>query len=192
MSTAEDVFYLYERNSSWYYDCKNTGIKQLCTNTLLNHSPINNTCFCEVEQIVKPITIGNQKVSCCLDRRCYIKPGTECPICYDQIIRRSDAYLTGCGHAFHKKCIFNAFKQKILYKYTSNFNCPMCRTRLGYELYDINLRYRQESKPNLDDLEQFWARQDFMIPEICCAGFNHYLGTNKECNLCLEYRETGR
>lgn len=190
MSTAEDVFYLYERNSSYYYNCKNKNTFPICKSI---YNTNNNECFCESNQIVKPITIGNQDVSCSLERKCYIKPGKECPICFDKILRKSEAYLTCCGHAFHKKCIFKSFKQKIIYKPTSNFNCPMCRTKLGYELYDINLRYKQELIPNLDDLEQFWLRgEDYMMPEICYNGNDHYLGIRKTCKLCLNYRKSGK
>ena len=106
ISTAEDVFYLYERNSSWYYNCKKQLIFPICKSIYSINGNNNYECFCESNQIVKPITIGNQNVSCSLERKCYITPGKECPICFDKILRKSEAYLTGCGHAFHKKCIF--------------------------------------------------------------------------------------
>ena len=187
MSTAEDVFYLYERNSSYYYDCKLYNNLNNCITYLLT-----NECLCkEKNQVVFPITIGNQECSCSLNRKCYVKPGTECPICFEEILKKSETYLTCCGHAFHKKCIFNSFKQKILFKKTSNFNCPLCRKRLGYELFDINMRYLQTDKYKLDDLEEVNQRGEFMVPSICLNGDNHYLGMKKDCKLCNKYRKTG-
>ena len=37
----------------------------------------------------------------------YIKIGSECPICYDEIYNRNNALLTDCGHSFHYSCIIN-------------------------------------------------------------------------------------
>lgn len=186
MSTAEDVFYLYERNLSYYYDCKQRGEQNSCISYILTKE-----CKCSREQIVIPQTIGNIECSCCLNRKCYIKPGTECPICFDNILKKSEAYLTCCGHAFHKKCIFNAFKQKLLFRKNSNFGCPLCRRRLGYELFDINTRYAYNDKRGLDDLEEFTCRNEYMIPSICFSGNDHYLGMKKECKMCDNYRKTG-
>ena len=187
MSTAEDVFYLYERNLSYYYDCKQRGEENSCISYILTKE-----CKCSREQIVIPQSIGNRECSCSLDRKCYIKPGTECPICFDDILKKSEAYLTCCGHAFHKKCIFDAFKQKLLFRRNSNFRCPLCRRRLGYELFDINMRYKMDKETNgLDDLEEFTCRSEYMIPSICFEGNDHYLGMKKECKMCNRYRKTG-
>ena len=99
MSTAEDVFYLYERNSRYYYDCNLRNSIQHCSDCL------NNECYCHLKQEVKPFTIGDQDVPCNFERRCYIKPGEECPICFDKIMTKSTAFISNCGHSFHKKCI---------------------------------------------------------------------------------------
>lgn len=188
MSTAEDVFYLYERNSSWYHNCKNINNIFECKYNI-------SCCECHKDkQLVMPITLGNRDVLCDLSRRCYVKPGTECSICFESIERKTDAYLTCCGHAFHKRCIFSAFKQKVQGKWTSNFGCPLCRRRQGFELYDINRRYYLSHKEcnSLDILEDFWQRNEYMIPELCLNGHNHNLGFKDDCKLCLRYRETGQ
>ena len=43
----------------------------------------------------------------------------KCPICID-VITFNMCYVTECGHLFHNKCIFKAFKNSI--------KCPLCHT----------------------------------------------------------------
>lgn len=79
----------------------------------------------------------------------YIKIGTECPICYESIYTRNNAFLTDCGHSFHYSCIIN-------YDYKNSFNnnginCPICRQDMG-NYYDLN--------------------DNFKLPKIC---YNLYL-----------------
>ena len=128
MSTAEDVFYLYERNSSFYHKCAN-----------LDNCPtkIGKTCYCDDKQIVKPNIIGDTCSPCNIKRLCYVKPGSECSICMETIDKKSETYITQCGHGFHKKCIFRAFVTKWNKKYASVFRCPNCRINLNGR----NLRY---------------------------------------------------
>ena len=69
----------------------------------------------------------------------YIKIGTECPICYDEIYNRNNALLTDCGHSFHYSCIIN-------YDYKNSFDnngiyCPICRQDMG-NYYNLNENYK--------------------------------------------------
>ena len=188
MTTAEDVFYLYERNNTYYHNCNISGT--------INDCPDNwsNECFCHTKQLVKPITIGNQCVPCAFKRKCYIKIGEECSICMDQILTKSSAYLTSCGHSFHKLCIFKAFEIKQKTKHASNFTCPNCRTSQGMDIHEINERYNQSRifmLNYLDNLENFWITKDFILTEVCSSDYKHDIGMKNDCNMCLNYRETG-
>ena len=90
------------------------------------------------ESIILPIKIGNDEMEPKLNIKMYIKPHDICPICYENIIRKSDSYLSICGHGFHKKCIFKAYEAKQLSKKCSVFKCPCCRTSLGTDIEEIN------------------------------------------------------
>lgn len=191
MSTAEDVFYLYERNSSHYYNCHETGNIENC-----NYG-YTKECYCHLKQDVLPLTIGDQHSPCNLKIRCYIRPGDECPICYEQILTKSSAFITCCGHQFHKKCMFKYIQSKWLsISYTSTARCPMCRCSLGhpefvqrYKASYFNISYKNDNE--LDKLEDFWISCDYKLPSFCSNGYDHYLGMNKECFCCLNYRENG-
>ena len=164
MATAEDVYWLYEHKID-----------------------INN-------QIVFPTLIGDNEVSCNLKRKTYILPGQECPICMDAILRKSDAYLTSCGHGFHKKCIFDAFQTKIEKDCYSVFRCPMCRTTVGdiciqgkYNEFNTNFN-------SFDILENFWKNKEYGVTLcVLCEDSNidstHYQGMKKDCETCLKYRQ---
>lgn len=184
MATAEDVFALYERKSSYYHDCNKQDNMNECKNVWLNK------CHCILNQVVKPFTIGNQDVKCSFSRKCYIKYGEECPICLNCINKKSEAFLTPCGHSFHKKCIFTSFKSKCLENYYKQFRCPICRGNIGLQIEEINERYKFNLS-GLDDLENFWIKTDFIVPRICSQKWNHYIGTRKECSGCIKYIETG-
>ena len=193
MTTLEDVFYLYERNSRYYHYCnlkKSIGECNSC---------INNDCLCHLEQEVKPFTIGDQETPCDFRIRCYIKPGDECPICYEPIIMKSSAFITNCGHHFHKKCLFKYIETKWLSSsYVSTVRCPMCRCSLGDP--DFVQRYRasyfshnfHNNNIELDKLEDFWISKDYKLPAFCSNRYDHYLGCNKSCFVCKYYIETGK
>ena len=106
-ATAEDVFYLYERNKCVYDNCKLAGRR--CPD-----SDLEMECYCSISNTsVLPITIGDQSVKCDFKRKVYIKQGEECSICLEQIYQKNNAYLTSCGHSFHRSCLFKAFENKI-------------------------------------------------------------------------------
>lgn len=177
MSTAEDVFHLYERNSRHYYD--------------------NLEEDSEIIQNVLPLTIGEQDVPCNFKIKCYVKPGEECPICYEEVKTKSTAYITNCGHTYHKKCIFDYLQSKWLStKYTSVARCPMCRCSLGHPEFVQRYRssyfsYTYSDDNGLDKLEDFWLSNEYKMPNFCSNGYDHYLGMDKECEFCKTYREKG-
>jgi Ring finger domain len=195
MSTAEDVFYLYERNSRHYYDCKKQnnmlGCKADCKDCW------DNICYCVEKQEVMPFTIGDQDVPCRLKNRCYIRPGDECPICCEGILTKINAFITSCGHHYHKKCLIKYMETKWLNtKYTSVIRCPICRCSIGHpdfvqRYHDsyFSTNYRGENQ--FDKLEDFWISKDYKLPCFCSNGYNHYLGFDKECFCCERYRENG-
>jgi hypothetical protein len=189
MSTAEDVFYLFERNSRYYHDC--------LKNDAENCDEYNNECYCYLKQTVHPFTIGDQCVPCDYKTKCYIKPGDECPICYDKIMTKSNAFITNCGHHYHKKCLFKYIESKWLStSYTTVVRCPMCRSSLGHPEFTQRYRssyfsYQYEYDNGLDKLEDFWVSSDYKLPNFCSNGYDHYLGLDKKCLMCEIYREKG-
>jgi len=191
MTTVEDVFYLYERNSRYYHDCKLKNCIEECQDCW------SNDCYCHLKQEVRPFTIGDQYVPCNLKIKCYIKPGEECPICYEQIFTKKTAFLTNCGHTFHKKCLFKYIETKWLSTaYLSNARCPMCRCCLGHPEFEQRYRssyfsYNFKDDNELDKLEDFWLTKDFKLPTFCSKNYNHYLGTVQTCFICRCYREKG-
>jgi len=169
MTTAEDVFPLYERSAG----------------------------PCEV---LLPHTIGDPQVPCSLKRKCYVRPGDECPICCDAIQTKRSAFVTPCGHAFHKACLCKYMETKWLStKYTSNARCPLCRCSLGHP--EFVQRYRssyfgdqetnETTSHTLDKLEDFWIAFEFKLPYFCSHGYDHYLGMDGQCFVCRKYREKG-
>lgn len=160
----EDVFNLYERNKLIY-----------------SENP-------DVE-FVQPLTIGEISVPCKFKTKCYIYEGEECAICLDKITRKKDAFLTGCGHAFHRKCLFTSFEMKWKCKPFSALRCPLCRCGLGFP--DLLTRYINNNN-DLDQLENFWLTKEYWMPKYCGnIQTSHYLGFNKNCDNCLHYRKYG-
>ena len=194
MSTAEDVFWLYERNKNVYCNC-NKLLK--CNHNINDKCISNNECYCYLNEIVQPLTIGYQDISCRLNVKSYIKQGEECPICMDLILTKQNAYLTECGHAFHKICIFKSYENKYLSKYCSQFKCPLCRANIGAP--EISERYLIDYFPTksksknvysneLDKLENFWLFNKFHIYNLCSNNYDHPCGFKKDCNSCTQYR----
>lgn len=173
MSTAEDVFYLYERSLLQY-----NGQETEKMNVL-------------------PFTIGDQELPCDIKIRCYIRPGTDCPICYESIERKKDAFITCCGHGYHKICLFNYLKSKwTTTKYTSVARCPICRCSIGHPDFmrrysSSYFSYNYSDDNGLDKLEDYWLSNECRLPNFCSNGYNHYLGMHKECFICENYREKG-
>jgi hypothetical protein len=108
MSTLEDVFYLYERNSRYYHDCLQQNNIENCNDCW------SNECYCYQKQDVLPFTIGDQDTPCDIKIKCYIRPGDECPICFDKIITKRSAFITNCGHSYHKKMFVKMYGVKMV------------------------------------------------------------------------------
>jgi len=182
---SEDVFYLYERTSRYYHSCAKT--KTDC----------QSECYCHLQQTVIPSAIGDPFIPCNLQRKCYIKPGEMCSICLDPIIKKSNAFITWCGHPFHKKCLFMYMQSK-----WSSINpmhpvkCPMCRRMLGHPIF--SQRYRSsyfnvwhKDDNELDKLEDYELCGEYATPVYCGNGYDHYLLTKSDCESCQLYREKG-
>ena len=183
MTTTDDVFWLYERNKNKEYnDC--IKLCKPCPNLF------GTDCCCESLDPVLPITIGEQDVPCRFKTKSYIKIGEECPICFDPIIHKKNAYLTGCGHAYHRKCVFNSIQAKWEIKPYSTLRCPMCRSNLGYPEMFERYNYSYDKNTSLDRLEDYWVSKEFRMPGFCSFG-KHYLGMKNNCSNCINYRNTG-
>jgi hypothetical protein len=187
MSTAEDVFSLYERNKLVYANCANK--EQPCPHTWRGQS------FCYMSEPVQPFTIGDQTVPCRLHVKCYLRPDQECPICLEKIAIKKDAFLTGCGHAFHRKCLFTAIEMKWKQKLYSVLKCPLCRTGLSISsfLYERYINSDSKKVHQLDQLENFWLTKDLLLPHYCTNRKSgvHYLGMKHSCTNCKQYRKKG-
>lgn len=190
--TDDDIFYLYERNKTNYDKC--VLAKRQCPS-------IYEECYCHLNVCVLPITIGDQEASPHISIKTYINPQQECSICLEEISKKSNAYITNCGHGFHKLCLFkmyeNQFKQ---HRRETNYDyyklkCPLCRRQIFNRTFYC--RYPQwsvlkKNKNYLDILEEFWLSKDFTIGLLCYKSNNeHYLGMNKNCQYCLHYRQLG-
>ena len=190
MTTLDNIFNPYERNR-WYYADKE-GNLEICPINICYESgdqEISKTKTIYKTHIIKgrsrfisknvPKTVyENLKV------KHYIKISEECPICYDPIIHKRDAYLTDCGHSFHLSCI-NAYYYKNYFEKEGNIWCPICRSDIG--TFDGLKNIYCNSNNRLDKLEDFWNTMSYEIPRAC--GYDHFTGLNDSCIECLEYRK---
>ena len=75
-------------------------------------------------------------------------------------------------------------------KYIGLFKCPICRTNLGLDLHEINIKYKF-GENHLDNLENFWLNKDFTVIQKCMNRYDHDLGMKNDCKYCLDYRKNG-
>lgn len=183
-NTLEDIFCLHERNRNHYVECT--------TKTICGHE-----CICYCDQLLLPDTIGRLEsdFSYSLKTKMYINPNEICIICMTKIELKSDAYLTECGHSFHKHCLSNYF-QHIKLMTNKNLKCPMCRTNLGYPDFYYKYNLSNKEANGLDMLENIYLPNDINsdMLHICRNNLTlpkHYLGMNKHCDRCQLYRKTG-
>lgn len=188
MTTTEDVWFLYEKRNDYAdliifnkNECDKTEYDFDPSYICLIYSEIGN------ESPIYPEKIGNEFNKCNFKRKVYIKPGEECPICYEAINHKSNAYLTGCGHSFHKTCIFKHYEIRRQFNPNCSLYCPMCRSCLGLEIKDHLYRYRYTYINHLDNLENFWLKKELMYCDICHCNKDHYIGMKKDCDTCKEY-----
>jgi hypothetical protein len=191
MSTSEDVFHLYERNSLIYYDCKKQNKLDTCPDKSFG------VCFCKYNCPIIPYNIGNENRKCSLSKKIYIAVGEECPICLENICSKQTAYLTHCGHSFHKKCLHDSYISYLLeYGEDDNENlpCPLCRKTINIDDFTNNIRYCSK-RGSIDEIENFWITKQLSVPYICYSegdcDKNHYLGMNKNCKKCKRYVKKG-
>lgn len=194
------IFWKYERNSIHYSICKDAELLHCPTREYMIQCGDDNIhktrkweCFCHLSQSVLPTVIGEIWCPPYLNVRAYMKIGETCAICMDPIIHKSNAHLTCCGHAFHKKCMLTAMHYTRISD--QNNTCPICRNELGSDTGDTYNRYNPLCA-GLDKLENFTMVGEYMSPEICfygemVRGKKHYLGNDGQCKYCVEYRETG-
>jgi len=185
----DSVWHVYERNCSYYHECKN-----------LNECPnlINNYCRCSNDQTVFPPMIGDCGFVCeriNLKKKCYIAFGETCPICIEPIIYKNTSWITPCGHTFHRKCLLNAwqyydFNDNII-KYGNTMPCPICREDLvyccigaGLRRYNVNNMFNKEKENELDKLENFWLTRDDTL-FLKCRKCKKPYGFDSDCINCL-------
>lgn len=121
----------------------------------------------------------------------YIRPLQECSICLEPILTKSTAFLTPCGHGFHRKCIHTATKLKWLSR-NCDVPCPLCR---NYNIYEYNVdKYCIWNKKinEMDKLENFWETFEMQLAQPCSSDGTHYIGLKKDCERCVKYRKGKR
>lgn len=113
----------------------------------------------------------------------YIKIGEECSICNEPILSKPNAFLSDCGHCFHKTCIHKWLKTTYL-----NGRCPLCRSDLG----ECNFGGRYYTNNRLDLLENFIQDSDKMMPVPCWGDsdmhYTHFVGEKEWCDECHNFR----
>jgi len=179
MTTLEDIYHPNERNR-WFYEEKGGDVLEVC--------PIS--IFDDISQhvISKEKTVKEN-----LKIKHYIKIGEECPLCYEPIWYRRDAFLTDCGHSFHLSCIHSYEMANMFDDGAFGISCPMCRSDMG--LYGDNGRIYFNSSKGLDKLEDFWNNIQYKRPTLCGHQYNpqhisdHILGLNNRCYYCIKYRK---
>ena len=141
--------------------------------------------FDKEKRTFNKIKISNKTLLDNIKTKHYIKIGDECSICLAEIWNSKEGLLTDCGHGFHKKCI-NNYADTTCY----NYSCPVCRNDIVHaDHFSINT---YNTKNYLDKIDDLWLNIDMIFPDRCSySNWNHYLGMNKDCKNCLNYRKTG-
>ncbi len=168
MTTLEDTYNNYDGNSINISENKQ-DINGISKYKLLDY----DSDFCKYESYNRKV---RKTIEENLKIKHYIKIGEECPICYESINNRNNAYLTNCGHSFHYNCIINYDYSNIFEK--NNIKCPVCRQYMGNHI-DIKDKYKN-SNNSFDNLEDFEMNIKKKIPKVC---FNmHEFKFNKHFN----------
>lgn len=184
-----NIFWLHERNSYYYFDCKK--MNRECKN-VIDH-PIS--CACHLDSLVNPVTIGDPWCPLFLHTKSYVKIGEKCSICNEPITKKRNCWLTFCGHAFCRKCITSSLEKHYLSGNRGQFQCPSCKEVLPYDFSEYLDRYvvDENNSNEIDKLENFWDTIEFKLP-VSCLNFKlpyHHIGMNKSCGKCDEYRKNG-
>ena len=182
--TLDDIYHCDERNR-WLYDDFAWDVYPLG----IGESRLNKYT-CKYTKDKKNIIKTRKSTIQNLNQKNYIRIGEECPICYDSIVNKKQAFLTYCGHSFHYECIQNY--------YHSNYNklewCPICRQDTCCS-GRLKQQYANDSNNKMDKYENFWNEINILIPEKCYTRINdnyyediHNLGMDKNCIKCINYR----
>ncbi len=154
--TTDDIFSDYNKPLTTKISADFQGTNKISKTQLLDY----DSDFCIYESYnrkTRKSIIENLKI------KHYIKIGENCPICYDEIIYKKNAFLTDCGHSFHYDCVIN-------YDYSNSFNrhgihCPICRSDMGiYDDLKDKFRY---SKNSFDQLQDFEMNIKNKLPKVC-------------------------
>jgi len=186
--TLDNIFHCNERKfTSNYKEFSHPNILEMTIGPQLQIKKYNSKfVFKNNYNFTEIITKNTVKDN--LQIKHYIKIGEECPICYEKILHKSNAYLTKCGHSYHYSCIQHYYDKD----YNNIYSCPLCRQKSASN--DIKSVY-YNSNNILDRLEDFWNNIDKTIPEKCYNYIDkkkiniHNLGMNKHCIECIKYRK---
>lgn len=108
----------------------------------------------------------------------------ECPICLTSVGSRQSAWITWCGHLFHKRCL-----REWCYTTQCSGSCPMCRKEMGPLEFLDGLEYTiyPEVENFCDLLEE--------VPNLLhkfCYECNGVLGMNPDkCCYCRVWLQVG-
>ena len=188
MTTLEDTFHPYDylnntENDEFYYGyelpfykigiCFSDRISKTKREYIEPNPPKKYGTWIDIPKTIEE----NLKI------KHYIKIGEECPICYECISHKNNAFLTDCGHSFHKTCI-----NKWLIETKIEGYCPICRQDIGF--YEGET-YNSSIKNSLDKIEDLWLNYDKILPQYCLndRNTNHIVGFNKYCYRCLQFRK---
>ena len=178
--TLDDIFHCDERNR-WVYD-DDLDVYPI----IIGHSLLE-----KYKKSYKKINKISVKTN--LNRKNYILVGEECPICYEPILTKKQAFLTDCSHGFHYNCIQTSYNLN----YEKFAECPICRQDIG-DFENLKQLYYQGSsaRNKMDKYENFWNNIHTLIPEKCYwTNSNesiiniHNFGMNKNCYNCIRFRK---
>ena len=183
------IWSAYDRNCLYYSKCKDLNT---CTNIHYNK------CFCHSNALFHPKIIADcgfcDDTKPTINKKCYIGFGEICSICIEPIITKSSAWLTSCGHSFHRKCLIDNYQfrkmNNMTIEYSNEIPCPVCRRGLVDCCVGIETLSRYNSENGLDKLEDFWSFIE-LTPYLLCYDCEKGLGMNKLCKICKKYRNTG-
>jgi len=126
--------------------------------------------------------------------KCYIAFGEMCFICMDPIVSKNNAWLTPCGHAFHRKCLItnHQYRQKhnMTLEFSNEIPCPVCREGLVNCCVGLDDMDKYTPENGLDRLENFWSSFD-VVSYLSCWRCEKGFGMNILCKPCEKYRNTG-
>ena len=143
--------------------------------------------------LIKSFARTDHKKCFNLLNKSYIKINDKCMICISSVSSINNAYLTECGHTFHKSCLSNYFHfLKFKKPHKLILNCPLCRSNLGSPELIFTPFYNCFSNINYLDLLENISSQNFNeLIHICSSQrhYSHYLGCLSNCEICRNYRE---